>query len=81
MPLDTYIEMKEKLESSEGRIKELQNNNAHMRSQLDELCSTVSGRTGWWCSRVLTGLMMALKIVYCCGTIYNSMNESFICVN
>lgn len=39
--LDTYLEMKEKLESSEARIQELQNNNAHMRSQLDELCSTV----------------------------------------
>ena len=43
--LDTYLEMKEKLESSEARIQELQNNNAHMRSQLDELCSTVSTDT------------------------------------
>lgn len=40
--LETYLEMKEKLESSEARIQELQSNNAHMRCQLDELCSTVS---------------------------------------
>ncbi|KAG7173393.1 ARF GTPase-activating protein GIT2-like, partial [Homarus americanus] len=39
--LEAYLEMKEKLESSEARIQELQNNNAHMRSQLDELSSTV----------------------------------------
>lgn len=39
--LETYLEMRSKLESSEARIQELQNNNAHMRSQLDELCSTV----------------------------------------
>lgn len=44
--LETYLEMKEKLESSEVRIQELQSNNAHMRSQLDELCSTVSTYTG-----------------------------------
>lgn len=40
--LEEYLEMKEKLESSEARIQELQNNNAHMQSQLDELSSTVS---------------------------------------
>nr|XP_027209121.1 ARF GTPase-activating protein GIT1-like [Penaeus vannamei] len=39
--LEKYLEMKEKLESSEARIQELQNNNAHMQSQLDELSSTV----------------------------------------
>lgn len=39
--LEEYLEMKEKLESSEARIQELQNNNAHMQSQLDELSSTV----------------------------------------
>ncbi|XP_069952544.1 ARF GTPase-activating protein GIT2 isoform X2 [Cherax quadricarinatus] len=39
--LEAYLEMKEKLESSEARIQELQNNNAHMRSQLDELSCTV----------------------------------------
>ncbi|KAK7066923.1 glycerophosphoinositol permease [Halocaridina rubra] len=39
--VEEYFVMKEKLETSEARIQELQSNNAEMRSRLDELCSTV----------------------------------------
>lgn len=40
--LNVYLQMKERLESREAEIQELQNNNAHMRSQLNELSSAVS---------------------------------------
>ncbi|XP_064080865.1 ARF GTPase-activating protein GIT2-like isoform X2 [Macrobrachium nipponense] len=39
--LETYLQMKEKLESSEAKIQELQCNNAEMRHKLNELSSTV----------------------------------------
>lgn len=39
--LETYLKMKEKLETSEARVQELQSSNAEMRSRLDELSSAV----------------------------------------
>ncbi|XP_066959519.1 ARF GTPase-activating protein GIT2 isoform X2 [Macrobrachium rosenbergii] len=39
--LEVYLQMKEKLESSEAKIQELQCNNAEMRHKLNELSSTV----------------------------------------
>ncbi|XP_068223787.1 ARF GTPase-activating protein GIT2 isoform X2 [Palaemon carinicauda] len=39
--LETYLQMKEKLETSEAKIQELQCNNAEMRHKLNELSSTV----------------------------------------
>ncbi|XP_076036705.1 ARF GTPase-activating protein GIT1 isoform X2 [Oratosquilla oratoria] len=40
--LQEYLAMKTKLETSEARIKELQENNDHMRAELSKLSSTVS---------------------------------------
>lgn len=61
---EAYLEMKEKLESSEARIQELQSNNAHMRSQLDELCSTVSTCAGCCCfSCTLFFMLLSLMLL------------------
>ncbi|XP_050728595.1 ARF GTPase-activating protein GIT2-like isoform X2 [Eriocheir sinensis] len=65
--LEKYLEMKEKLESSEVRIQELQSNNAHMRSQLDELCSTVQN---------LREENKSLRSLYSSGSMGGSMGQS-----
>ncbi|XP_042886218.1 ARF GTPase-activating protein GIT2-like isoform X4 [Penaeus japonicus] len=65
--LEEYLEMKEKLESSEARIQELQNNNAHMQSQLDELSSTVKS---------LREENMSLRSLYGSGSMGGSMHPS-----
>ncbi|XP_042213732.1 ARF GTPase-activating protein GIT1-like isoform X2 [Homarus americanus] len=65
--LEAYLEMKEKLESSEARIQELQNNNAHMRSQLDELSSTVKS---------LRDENMSLRSMYSSGGVGGNLGPS-----
>ncbi|XP_071542552.1 ARF GTPase-activating protein GIT2 isoform X3 [Panulirus ornatus] len=64
---ETYLEMKEKLESSEAMIQELQNNNAHMRSQLDELSSAVKS---------LREENMSLRSMYSSGGIGGTLGPS-----
>ncbi|XP_045584091.1 ARF GTPase-activating protein GIT2 isoform X2 [Procambarus clarkii] len=65
--LEAYLEMKEKLESSEARIQELQNNNAHMRSQLDELSCTVKS---------LREENMSLRSMYGSGVVGGNLGPS-----